>query len=288
MKLRIKTWLGLGRSVLWMMGALGFATSGSFAATATPEIPAGAPLVRRLGTNVMESGRLLFFKAPLNAYARSQLGRLGAAVPFVNAVLALPPAWEGKPRLPLLVVCSPSGAPAVPGVAGYTNGAFAEGWAVIAADGPPLPAERDSVMWNWATVGSALDYLHQADPKSRAWLLAVGGFSGGAKRAACVAAAAMESGYEVKGVFMGGCNEDKVTTGALLYRAGPKFQTTPMFLSNGNQDPIAGPEWGAAVKASMERSGFRNTRNGTYAGGHRLDTTQLREALKWFGGPAAR
>ncbi|MBL9136211.1 MAG: hypothetical protein JNK85_10100 [Verrucomicrobiales bacterium] len=278
----------LAESAACVLGFMVFGTSLSFAVSATPAAPSGAPPVRRLGTNVMESGRMLFYKAPLNAYARSQLGRLGTAVPYVNAVLALPPEWESKPRLPLLVVCSPSGAPAVPGVSGYTNGAFAEGWAVLAADGPPLPADKDSVMWNWATVGSALDYLHQADPNTRVWQLAVGGFSGGAKRAACVAAAAMESGYEVKGVFMGGCNEDKVTTGALLYRAGPKFQSTPMFLSNGNQDPIAGPEWGAAVKASMERSGFRNTRQETYPGGHRLDTAQLRNALKWFGSPAGR
>ncbi len=254
-------------------------------ATNTPPTPLSRPgrTVPRLGTNDVVGGRLLPFRAPLNAYARAQLGRLGTNVAFISAVLMLPEDWQRTPTTPLLIVCSSSGAPALPQVPRYAEVALAEGWAVLAADGPRLPADRDSVLWNWGTVGSALDYLHQSLPATRGWAVAVGGFSGGAKRAACVAAAAMQARYGVKGVFMGGCNEDKATTGGLLFSAGPKFPATRMFLSNGTEDQIAGPAYGAAVKAAMERSGFSRVRCSTYPGGHVLDEGDLRDALKWFG-----
>ena len=82
---------------------------------------------------------------------------------------------------------------------------------------------------------------------------------------------------------MGGCNEDKATTGGLLFSAGPKFTAARMFLSNGTEDGIAGPAHGAAVKAAMERSGFSRVRLSSYAGGHGLDAGELRTALRWFG-----
>lgn len=256
------------------------------AAPAAVEADAGpsrtAPVARRLGTNELAGGRPLAYRAPLSAYARAQVPRLGTNVPFVSAVLVLPPDWSERSSVPVLVVCSSSGAPAIPQLKGYTEAALAEGWAVLAADGPPLRADVDTVLWNAGTVGSALDYLHVALPESRAWPLALGGFSGGAKRAVCVAAALMQARRPVLGVFLGGCNEDRATTGALLFGPGPAYFSTPMFLSNGENDPIAGPGQAAVVQASMTRSAFKRTRLETYPGGHRLHAPHVREALRWF------
>lgn len=235
-----------------------------------------------MGTNVVRGGGSYSYRAPLSTYAKAQVAQLRTNVPYVSAVLVLPDDWETRPILPLLIVCCSSGALAIPQVAGYTNPALAQGWAVLAADGPRLPPDRDSVMWNWGAVQSALDYLHRAIPRSRLWPVAVGGFSGGAKRAACVAAAAIEGRYDVWGVFMGGCNEDRASTGLLLYRSGAKYLKTRLFLSNGERDPIAGPVHGEAVKASMARSGFSQVTLKTYSGAHRLSQEHVREALQWF------
>lgn len=248
--------------------------AGSMARAAAPSA--------RLGTNELVSGRLLPFRAPLSTYARAQLGRLGTNVTVVSAVLVLPPGWEAIRPPRLLVVCSPSGSPAIPQVSAYTNAALAAGWTVLAADGPRLPADRDSVLWSWGTVSSALEYLEHAFPGARAWPVAVAGFSGGAKRAACVGAALAQSRRRVLGLFLGGCNEDRATTGALLFSAGPAFTEVPVFLSNGADDPIAGPAHGAVVKGSMERTGFRRVRLEAYPGGHRLHAPHVAEALAWF------
>jgi predicted esterase len=151
----------------------------------------------------------------------------------------------------------------------------------MAVDGPPVAADKDTVYWNWGLVGSALDYLQVALPRARQWPVAVGGFSGGAKRAACVAAALVQARRPVLGVFMGvrrGSSHDRAT----LFRPGPSFLTTPLWLSNGSNDPIAGPAHGAAVKAQMVASGFRRVRLETYAGGHQLHGPHVREALRWF------
>jgi hypothetical protein len=240
--------------------------------------------VRRLGTNEVVAHRIMTFLAPLNGYARAQLPRLGVNISVAHGGLALPEGWDSGRPVPILVVCSPSGEAAVPALPAYTNAALTAGWAVLAADGPVVSADRDTVLWNWGTVSSVLEFVQAILPEARKWPVGVAGFSGGAKRAACVAAAFVEARRPVLGVFMGGCNEDCATTGALLFQAGPRFLRTPMFLSNGNADPIAGPAAGGSVRTLMERSGFSNVRAEIYPGGHELSEAQLSRALEWFSG----
>jgi len=252
---------------------------GGTAWAAESEAPPASP---RLGTNELTAHRILTYLAPLNAFARAQLGQVGIQTKVVRGAVVLPTGWEEALTVPILVVCSSSGSPAIPQLRAYTNAALAAGWAVLAADGPVVDSARDTVLWNWGTVASALEYFQGAVPKARRWPVAVGGFSGGAKRAACVAAAFAQARRPLLGVFMGGCNEDRATTGALLFSAGAAFQSTPMFLSNGNADPIAGPSHGASVRAQMERSGFSRIRADIYEGGHQVSSRQLTDALAWF------
>lgn len=271
---RVLRW-GLGLTIFLGMAGEGRSLAAESALPLQPASP-------RLGTNELVSHRLLPFLAPLNAYARAQLGQIGIQTKVAQGAVVLPLGWDSGEPVPILVVCSPSGSPAIPQMRGYTNAALAAGWAILAADGPQLPADRDTVLWNWGTVSSVLDYFQSAIPRVRAWPVAVAGFSGGAKRAACVAAAFAQARRPLLGVFMGGCNEDRATSGALLFTAGGAFQTTPMFLSNGTADPIAGPVHGASVRAQMERSGFSRIRADIYEGGHQLSTRQVSQALAWF------
>ena len=94
-----------------------------------------------------------------------------------------------------------------------------------------------------------------------------------------------KDGWRVAGVFMGGCNEDRATMGMNLFQPGPAFKSVPMFLSNGDNDSIAGADAGARVRDSMKRSGFSNVRLEIYPGEHRLNKEHLRDALTWFERP---
>ena len=236
----------------------------------------------RLGTNEISPGKTLQFFVPLTSRAKWEISRLHLAADFAKGALVLPEGFSLKKPCRLLVISVPSGGSAIAAMASYTNVALNEGWALLAADGPRVAAEDDSIQWNWAMLSSTLDYLTRAWPQARQWTMVCAGFSGGAKRSGSVAAALMKENFRVIGIFMGGCNEDRVSLGIKLYAPSDLFKSVPIFLSCGLQDPIAGPTPTAGVKQSLEQSGFRLIRMESYPGGHRLDPDQLKLALKWF------
>ncbi len=177
----------------------------------------------------------------------------------------------------------PSGGSAIDWMRSVTNRAFKEGWAVLAADGPKVGVNDDTVQFGWAVLSSALDQFTRTWPQAKQWPVACAGFSGGAKRSAAVAAAMTRDGWRVVGVFLGGCNEDRATLGLQLFQPGPQFKQVPFFLSNGASDPIANPQHASTVAESMRANGFVNLRLESYPGGHRQHNDHLTEALQWFG-----
>jgi len=220
----------------------------------------------RFGTNVATPGQIIYFQA------RQAKGALVLPEGYTNLL---------KPGR-LLVYSVPSGGSAISSMSSVTNVALSQGWAVLAADGPKVAVNEDTIQHGWAMLSSVLQEVARTWPQTKRWKVACAGFSGGAKRSAAVAAAMTRDGWRVTGVFMGGCNEDRATTGMSLFQPGPAFKNVRMFLSNGENDRIAGTEYGQRVRDSMMRSGFANVRLESYPGEHRLNKEHLRDALVWF------
>ncbi len=235
------------------------------------------------GTNVVTPGKVIEFTASLNGRAQTEVSRLRLFGANARGAWIAP---EGLTNLlrpcPLLIASVPSGGSAIDWLRSITNRAFKEGWAVLAADGPKVSVNDDTIQFGWAMLSTVLDQFTRTWPQARQWPVACAGFSGGAKRSAAVAAAMSHDGWRVIGVFMGGCNEDRATLGLQLFQPGQHFKQVPFFLSNGTSDPIAGPQQAAAVAESMRRSGFQTIRLESYAGGHRQDNDHLSDALRWF------
>ena len=245
------------------------------------------------GTNLVSAGKPIVFQAPLNGRARMETGRLRLLVQNVQGALVTPASLTNLTRpCPLLIVSVPSGGSAISSMPGVTNLALQAGWAVLAADGPKVDVNQDTIEFGWGTLSSVLEQFARTWPPAKQWPVVCTGFSGGAKRSAAVAAAMTRDGWRVIGVFMGGCNEDRATLGLQMFQPGDRFKQVPFFLSNGASDPIANADHGAAVAASMRHSGFARIRQETYEGGHRQNLDHLELALHWFqqlaGRPPAR
>lgn len=240
------------------------------------------------GTNTIAPGLVTEFLAPLNMKARYEVSRIKLQATHARGALLLPEGFDLRKPWPLLIVNVPSGGSSISMMNAYTNAALSLGYVVLAADGPQVPQNLDSTQFGWSMLASVLEHMVRTWPPTRSWSMTPAGFSGGAKRAAMVAAAMMHDRYRIGGIFMGGCNideslgQDRATYGFKLYQPGEAFKQVPIFLSNGNTDPIAGPDRAAEVLKSMRDSGFRNVRSNTYQGGHQLNQNDLRTALEWF------
>lgn len=219
---------------------------------------------------------------PLTGNAAIEAARAGQTAGPLRGSVDMPAGFDARRSWPVLLVCAPSGSSAVSAARWYTNVALAQGWVVIAVDGPRVALEQDNNVFAWAMISALLNEVRRNWPQSKQWPFATAGFSGGAKRAPMVAAEMMRHGDSLIGVFMGGCNEDRATLGYRISSPGAGFLNLPMFLSNGTRDPIASPTHVAPVKESMARTGFRNIRAETYNEGHKLDTNTLAMALEWF------
>jgi len=233
------------------------------------------------GTNIVRAGEMVRFVAPLNIRARAEAGhRSGEGA---RGALFLPAGLTNLARpQPLLIVTVPSGGSSIRWLPAVTNVAWQEGWAVLAADGPKVPVNEDTIQWGWAMLSSVLDHVTRTWPQTKQWPVVCAGFSGGAKRAAAVGAALTHEKFNVTGIFLGGCNEDRATLGMTLFLPGERYKEVPFFLSNGAADPIAGPAHAEGVVQLMRRTGFTRIKQATYEGGHRFNSEHLREALRWF------
>lgn len=238
---------------------------------------AGVPLT--LGATVRVS-------VPLSELEKSYVAEGGNAVPsYTVATLAVPRGFDPKKTWPVLIVFSSSDHqfPSWFDLMGwYRVPALAEGWVLLAGDGPKPAPRVDSSGWRAGHTLAALDALNRSFPGAQKWPIVCAGQSGGAKRASYMAPLLAAGGYRVAGIFLEGMNEERITQGYRRFQPGHDFLRTPIFLSSGVRDTIATLDQQNAVENSMRRTGFENIRHTTFPGGHQVLPTQLQEALRWF------
>jgi hypothetical protein len=222
---------------------------------------------------------------PLNVQEKSYAGQGGNPVPqMAVAVLATPANFDPKKSWPILVICSTSDLKRQNRddlVDFYRRVGLAEGWVLLAGDGPQ-PARNDTAAWRAAMTLAAIDALHHSFVGSEKWPLACAGFSGGAKGAGFVAPLLARSGCRITGIYLTGVNQDRLSEGYATFQPGADFLTTPIFVSAGHDDRIATLEQQYNVVGSIKRTGFERVRIGTFHGGHEVNDAQTSIALRWF------
>jgi hypothetical protein len=222
---------------------------------------------------------------PLSAQEKSLAGQGGNAVPpNAVAMLATPSNFDPGKSWLVLVVCSTSDFKRQNRddlVDFYRRVGLAEGWVLLAGDGPQ-PARNDTGAWRGAMTLAAIGALHRSFPGSDKWPIACAGFSGGGKGVGLVAPLLARNGSRVAGIYITGANEDRLSEGYSRVAPGAGFLTTPVYISAGRDDRIATVEQQYNVAGSVKRNGFQRIRIGTFHGGHEVNDAQTSIALRWF------
>ena len=222
---------------------------------------------------------------PLSAQAKSYAAQGGNPVPpSAVAVLATPANFDPKKSWPVLVICATSNFKRQNRddlVQFYQRVGLAEGWVLLAGDGPQ-PARNDVVAWRLAMTMAAIDALHRSFAGSEKWPVACAGMSGGAKGAGAIAPVLARSGCHITGVYLTGVPEDYLSPGYARAQPGANFLMTPIYVSVGHDDRIAPLEQQYGIAGSIKRTGFNRVRIGTFRGGHQVNDAQTSIALRWF------
>jgi predicted esterase len=222
---------------------------------------------------------------PLNAQEKSLAGQGGNPVPqSAVAVLATPANFDPGKNWPVLIICSTSDFKRQNRddlVQFYRRVGLAEGWVLLAGDGPQH-ARNDTAAWRAAMTLAAIDAFHHSFAGSEKWPMAAAGFSGGAKGAGSIVPLLARSGCRIIGIYLTGVNQDYLSDGYARSKPGADFLMTPIFVSAGRDDRIATLEQQYNVAGSIKRTGFQRVRIGTFYGGHEVNDAQVSTALRWF------
>jgi len=222
---------------------------------------------------------------PLSAQEKSYAGQGGNPVPqSAVAVLATPVNFDPRRSWPVLVPCSTSDFKRQNRddlVDFYRRVGLAEGWVLLAGDGPQH-ARNDTAGWRGAMTLAAIDAIHHSFVGSEKWPMACAGFSGGAKGAGSIAPLLARNGCRITGIYLTGVNEDYLSGGYARSQPGADFLRTPIYVSAGHDDRVARLEQQYDVVGLIKRTGFTRIRIGTFPGGHEVNDAQTSIALEWF------
>jgi hypothetical protein len=245
----------------------------------------GAEASLRFAETAFTPGSTVRANVPLSAQEKSFAAQGGNPVPQgAVAVLATPANFDPAKTWPVLVVFSTSDFKRQNRddlAAFYRRVGLAEGWVLLAGDGPQ-PARNDTAGWRAAMTLAAIDALHRSFPGSDKWPIVCAGFSGGARRAGFIAPLLAKNGCRIAGIYLTGVNEDHLSEGYRRLQPGTAFLATPIYVAIGRDDPIATQEQQYAVVSSIKRTGFNQIRIGSFRGGHEVNDAQTSTALRWF------
>ncbi len=201
-----------------------------------------------------------------------------------TAYISLPPEFTPAKSWPILIVTSTSdfGRTSIMDAPAYREPANAEGWIVFATDATIKP-RIDSTTWRLGVLSAGLEMLRKQWPQSAKWPITFAGFSGGAKRSCEIGAMLGATGTSnIRGFFLAGISEDRLSEAFRTYKPRGNFLDVPVWLSSGTADDIASPQAHQGVRASLQRTGFRNVRLEPFAGGHQIKRREVQRALRWF------
>ena len=231
-------------------------------------------------------GTLIEIQFPVSKYFQDMAAWANNPRPQTGrAVLSFPPGFDPARRWPIMVVTSSTdfSRGSSPEYARYLKEpANSEGWMIVASDATIKP-NHDSTPWRVSMLGAALEAIRKDLPQSRNWPIAFCGHSGGAKRSCLLGAMfAKANAVNICGFFLSGINDDKMSESYKTYQPGPAFLNIPVWISGGNEDPIATPGLEGQMMASMRRTGFTRIRLEHFPGGHQMRRSELKLALRWF------
>src|SRR5947209_13747501 len=233
-------------------------------------VQAAGPTFNFAGT-AFSPGSTVKANVPLTPQEKSYAAQGGNPVPpSAVAVLATPANFDPKKSWSVLVPCSTSDFKRQNKddlVQFYQRVGLAEGWVLLAGDGPQH-ARSDTAAWRGAMTLAAIHALRRSFPGSDKWPIACAGFSGGGKGVGYVAPLLARNGCRVTGIYMTGANEDHLSDGYARIQAGPDFLNAAIYISAGRDDRIATVEQQYNVAGSIKRTGFQRIRIGAFRGGH--------------------
>lgn len=199
-------------------------------------------------------------------------------------MMATPANFDPTKSWPVLIICSTSDFKRQNRddlVQFYQSVGLAEGWVLLAGDGPQH-ARSDTAAWRLAMTMAAIDALHRSFAGSEKWPMACVGFSGGAKGAGSIAPVLARSGCRITGLYLTGVNQDYLSPGYARAQPGADFLMTPIYVSAGHDDRIATVQQQYDVAGLIKRTGFNRIRIGTFRGDHEVNDAQTSIALRWF------
>ncbi|SHK27654.1 hypothetical protein SAMN02745181_3550 [Rubritalea squalenifaciens DSM 18772] len=134
-----------------------------------------------------------------------------------------------------------------------------------------------------AMTKECLQTLEKTWPGAKTWPVMVGGFSGGAKYSQWMSALLSEDGYDVRGLFLGGCNGCFFEYAVDGLRVNKRtYRKIKCFMSAGKKDNLVNESHRNSVASAAKEADCKDTRLELYEGGHGLHKEHVTEAIKWF------